>query len=68
MTSNESMEDFMKLAENCVAQEGAESEDLEILFTQKIPSSKAGTCIPACLFETLGIVSKIQLKFNLIIV
>lgn len=43
--------------ENCVAQEGAEDEDLEILMTRKIPKSKAGACIPACLFETFGIVS-----------
>lgn len=62
MTSDESGEDFLKLAENCVAQEGAEDEDLEILFTRKIPTSRAGACIPACLFESLGIVSVIQLK------
>lgn len=51
------MEDFVKLAENCVAQEGAEEEDLEILLTRKIPHTRAGACIPACLFETFGIVS-----------
>lgn len=58
------MEDFIKLAENCVAQEGAEEEDLEILLTRKIPNSKAGACIPACLFETFGIVSKTQSNIN----
>lgn len=59
-SSDESMEDFMKLAENCVAQEGAEDEDLQLLLTREIPTSKAGACILACLFETLGIVSKIR--------
>lgn len=54
------MEDFEKLVGNCVAQEGAEEEDLEILMSRKIPSSRAGACIPACLFESLGIVSKNQ--------
>lgn len=54
------MEDFQKLAENCVAQEGAEEEDLDILMTRKIPTTKAGACLPACLFESLGIVSAIQ--------
>lgn len=50
----------MKLAGNCVAQEGAEDEDLEILMNRKIPTTRAGACIPACLFESLGIVSAIQ--------
>lgn len=54
------MEDFEKLVDNCVAQEGAEVEDLEILMTRRIPKSRAGACIPACLFETLGIVSEFQ--------
>lgn len=65
------MEDFAKLAENCVAQEGAESEDLEILLTRQLPSSRAGACIPACLFETLGIVSQttfcVSVSFRLLI-
>lgn len=59
------MEEFLKLAEICVAQEGAEMEDLSILMTQNIPTSKAGACIPACLFESLGIVSETHRK-NLI--
>lgn len=57
MTKEDRVEAFFKMASNCVAKEGATNEDLEEILSRKIPDSRAGSCIPACLGETLGIVS-----------
>lgn len=57
MSKEERVEAFFKMANNCVEKEGATTEDLEEILLRKIPKSRAGSCIPACLSETLGIVS-----------
>lgn len=56
MSKEDRVEAFFKMANNCVEKEGATTEDLEEILSRKIPRSRAGSCIPACLSETLGIV------------
>lgn len=60
MSKEDRVEAFFKMASNCVEKEGATTEDLEEILSRKIPKSRAGSCIPACLGETLGIVSQIS--------
>lgn len=62
MTKDQRVEVFYDLANKCVAKEGATSQDLEDILARRIPSTKAGSCIPACLAEMIGIVSKMKIK------
>lgn len=57
MTKEERIDAFFKLANYCVGKEGATNDELEEILSRKIPKSRAGSCLPACISETLGIVS-----------
>lgn len=52
--------DEMKIMEgivmNCMAKEGASEADLAEMMGFKLPSTKTGQCLNACIMETFGIV------------
>lgn len=56
MTKEERLDAFFKMANYCVTKEGATNDELDEVLSHKIPDSRAGSCLPACFGETLGIV------------
>lgn len=42
----------------CKKSEGASEADFENLINERMPQSKEGTCMLACVYETAGIVFK----------
>lgn len=57
MTKEERIAGFKKLANECATMEGATNDDLIEILARKVPSTRAGKCVHACLGETIGIVS-----------
>lgn len=57
MTKEQRMETLKKMVNECATKESASADDTAEVLAKKVPSTKGGKCIYACLGETLGIVS-----------
>lgn len=51
-----------KLLEECGKKEGATADDIANTLARKAPTTDAGKCLHACIGESLGLVSTLQLQ------
>lgn len=56
MTKDEMIASFMTIARDCEQNEGATDQDMDEIFARKIPSTRAGQCVHACIGEMTGVV------------
>ncbi|XP_031638585.1 uncharacterized protein LOC116350788 [Contarinia nasturtii] len=56
MTKEQVMELYNKMVEECAKKESGSSTDIEEVFAKKLPSTKNGKCIHACVGETTGLI------------
>lgn len=55
MSKDERMETLKKMATDCAGKEGAAPNEVSEVLAKKMPSSKGGKCIYACIGETLSV-------------
>ncbi len=47
---------YKDLVQNCKAQEGASDSDIQEIASHKLPSTRPGQCLNACVLENVGMV------------
>lgn len=57
MSKEERMNALKSMAEECAKQEKSSADETAEVLAQKMPTSKGGKCIYACIGETLKVVS-----------
>lgn len=57
MSKEERMNALKNMAEECAKQEKSTADETAEVLAQKMPTSKGGKCIYACIGETLKVVS-----------
>lgn len=57
MTNEQKMAMWKGLADGCSGKEGATNADVEEALAEKMPTTRGGKCLHACVGETVGIVS-----------
>ncbi|XP_031638586.1 general odorant-binding protein 19d-like [Contarinia nasturtii] len=55
MTKEEMVAAFKKIASDCAQNEGATDQDMDEIFARKVPSTREGKCVHACLGEMIGV-------------
>lgn len=53
----DAMDKFMAIAKECQGKEGASDADIQAALAFKLPTTKPGKCLHACVGETIGVVS-----------
>lgn len=60
-TREEMKAKWQTLAAECQKSSGASDDDLEKIITHVKPETHEGKCMIACIFETMGVVSSLEL-------
>lgn len=54
--STDELKIMEKIVMDCMAKEGASETDLAEMMGYKLPSTRSGQCLNACIMESIGIV------------